>query len=255
MLSFSSMSNSLSHSAAKTMRPTNVRASVGSSTSGSSARPKRSVCARRRAASRGQRERRANRAERDEVMSIHRCPSRHASVVMRESASSVAGTAAQLGAAERRLQRLEPRIARAAAAVPARIAAARRDLAPEMARHRVAVARRRAAALLGAARPRMRAARAETAARRRVARDSARRLRAGSRRRLQRRLGHRDRRQQRLRVRVARRREERALVRVLDDLPRYITATRVGDVLDHREIVRDEDVGKSEPRAAGRAAG
>ena len=34
---------SLSHSAAKTMRPTNVRASVGSSTSGSSASPKRSV--------------------------------------------------------------------------------------------------------------------------------------------------------------------------------------------------------------------
>ena len=41
--SFSSMSNSLSHSAANTMRPTKVRASVGSSTSGSSARPKRSV--------------------------------------------------------------------------------------------------------------------------------------------------------------------------------------------------------------------
>ncbi len=45
MVSFSSMSNSLSHSAANTMRPTNVRASVGSRTSGSSARPKRSVWA------------------------------------------------------------------------------------------------------------------------------------------------------------------------------------------------------------------
>src|SRR3979411_2225233 len=38
------MSNSLSQSAAKTIRPTKVRASVGSSTSGSSARPTRRVC-------------------------------------------------------------------------------------------------------------------------------------------------------------------------------------------------------------------
>ena len=42
--SFSSISISLSHSAANTMRPTKVRASVGSSTSGSSARPMRSFC-------------------------------------------------------------------------------------------------------------------------------------------------------------------------------------------------------------------
>ncbi len=39
------MSSSLSHSAANTMRPTKVRASVGSSTSGSSARPTRRACA------------------------------------------------------------------------------------------------------------------------------------------------------------------------------------------------------------------
>src|ERR1700712_4311624 len=45
MASFSSMSNSLSQSALKTIRPTKVRASVGSSTSGSSARPTRKVCA------------------------------------------------------------------------------------------------------------------------------------------------------------------------------------------------------------------
>ena len=45
MFSFSSMSNSLSQSEANTMRPTKVRASVGSRTSGSSARPMRSVCA------------------------------------------------------------------------------------------------------------------------------------------------------------------------------------------------------------------
>ncbi len=53
MFSFSSMSNSLSHSAANTMRPTKVRASVGSSTSGSSARPMRRVCAERRRRVRG----------------------------------------------------------------------------------------------------------------------------------------------------------------------------------------------------------
>src|SRR4029078_11005517 len=46
------MSNSLSQRPAKTIRPTKVRASVGSSTSGSSARPTRSVCA---AAPRGSR--------------------------------------------------------------------------------------------------------------------------------------------------------------------------------------------------------
>jgi len=40
-----SMSTSLSHRLAKTMRPTKVRASVGSSTSGSSASPMRRVCA------------------------------------------------------------------------------------------------------------------------------------------------------------------------------------------------------------------
>ena len=45
MFSFSSMSNSLSQSDANTMRPTKLRASVGSSTSGSSASPMRSVCA------------------------------------------------------------------------------------------------------------------------------------------------------------------------------------------------------------------
>src|SRR6185312_9331677 len=45
MFSLSSMSNSLSHIAAKTMRPTNVRARVGSRTSGSSASPMRRVCA------------------------------------------------------------------------------------------------------------------------------------------------------------------------------------------------------------------
>src|SRR5262245_23919607 len=43
MLSCSSRSKSLSHSAAKTMRPTKVRPRVGSRMSGSSARPMRSV--------------------------------------------------------------------------------------------------------------------------------------------------------------------------------------------------------------------
>ena len=45
MFSFSSMSTSLSHSEAKTMRPTKVRASEGSRTSGSSASPIRRVWA------------------------------------------------------------------------------------------------------------------------------------------------------------------------------------------------------------------
>src|SRR5512135_683327 len=45
MLSLSSMSNSLSHIAENTMRPTKVRASVGSRTSGSSASPMRRVWA------------------------------------------------------------------------------------------------------------------------------------------------------------------------------------------------------------------
>src|SRR5687768_9184110 len=45
MASLSSMSSSLSHSPLNTMRPTKLRASDGSSTSGSSARPTRSVWA------------------------------------------------------------------------------------------------------------------------------------------------------------------------------------------------------------------
>src|SRR5689334_4733220 len=45
MLSFSSRSKSLSHREANTTRPTNVRASVGSRMSASSARPMRSVWA------------------------------------------------------------------------------------------------------------------------------------------------------------------------------------------------------------------
>ena len=45
MLSFSSTSNSLSHREENTMRPTKLRAKVGSNTSGSSARPMRRVWA------------------------------------------------------------------------------------------------------------------------------------------------------------------------------------------------------------------
>ena len=38
-------------------------------------------------------------------------------------------------------------------------------------------------------------------------------------------------------------------------LPRYITADAVGDVLDHRQVVGDEQVGEAELVAAGPAAG
>ena len=72
-LSFSSMSNSLSHSAANTMRPTNVRASVGSSTSGSSASPKRSVCAARRPASSAKADGDQARAGGAQELDRHRC--------------------------------------------------------------------------------------------------------------------------------------------------------------------------------------
>ncbi len=149
MLSFSSMSKSLSHSAANTMRPTNVRASVGSSTSGSSARPKRSVCA-----PRGHAHSKANsNGRRDERRVI--------GVLLRVGDSSIASGPS---AAERGLQRFEPRIARRVnlpratprvARSPARNGTPPRGL------------RRQRRRLFRAQRSRVRAPRAKTAARRR----------------------------------------------------------------------------------------
>ena len=255
MLSFSSMSNSLSHSAANTMRPTNVRASVGSSTSGSSASPKRSVCAGRRC--RGQtgeqRERQRRRsgiARCVEVMAVHsvRCRATRA-------ASRCMHTGSPQPLPKRRLQRCEPRIARHRRRARQR-SARRRDLPPEVARDRVAVRRRRAAAS-----------------------PSAQRCRACGQRVRKRQPGRRvDRaRHVALRAGCAARRsagsgtgiadssacvygwrgcgEQRALVGVLDDLPEVHHGDARRDVLDHREVVRDEDVGEAETRAAGRAAG
>ena len=60
-------------------------------------------------------------------------------------------------------------------------------------------------------------------------------------------LGHGDRRQQRLRVRMARLREQRALVGELDDPAEVHHGDPRRDELDDREIVRDEDVGQPEP--------
>src|SRR5690348_8042842 len=56
----------------------------------------------------------------------------------------------------------------------------------------------------------------------------------------------RDRRKQRPGVRVARSVEQRAHGRVLDDAAEIHDGHAGGDVLDHRKIVRDEDVSEAE---------
>ena len=61
--------------------------------------------------------------------------------------------------------------------------------------------------------------------------------------------------EQRLRVGVARVREQLIGRRGLDDAAEIHHGDAVGDVLHHREIVRDEDVGEARAAAAGRAAG
>ena len=180
MVSFSSMSNSLSHSAANTMRPTNVRASVGSSTSGSSARPMRSVCAATGAL-------RAPRPAPAQRRAPGRCRDGHVAILLRNAAClrrAPANRAAPARVPAWYAQRRSP-VVRAAArnaacsASSRGLGAARRaagkdgagrlDLAPEMAGDRVPVGRRRAAASSSAQRgARMRAARAEAAARRRI---------------------------------------------------------------------------------------
>ena len=58
---------------------------------------------------------------------------------------------------------------------------------------------------------------------------------------------HRDRGQQRLRIGVARVGEQFVGRRGLDDAAEIHHGDAVGDVLHHREIVRDEDVGEAEP--------
>ena len=62
------------------------------------------------------------------------------------------------------------------------------------------------------------------------------------------RVRHRHREQQRLGVRMQRRGEQRLLVGVFDDAAEIHHRDAVADVLDHREIVRDEQV--SEPHLA-----
>ena len=61
------------------------------------------------------------------------------------------------------------------------------------------------------------------------------------------RLGHGDRRQQRAAIGMTGRGEQRLGVRGLDDGAEIHHRDAVGDVLDHREVVRDENIGKPEP--------
>ena len=60
------------------------------------------------------------------------------------------------------------------------------------------------------------------------------------------RIGHRHRQQQRLGVGMQRLREQRALVGVFDDAAEIHHRDAVADVLDHREIVGDEQIGEPE---------
>ena len=67
---------------------------------------------------------------------------------------------------------------------------------------------------------------------------------------------HRNRRQQRLRVRMARPREQLALSDAYSTMrPEVHDGDARGDVLDHREIVRDEHVGEAEALLQVHAAG
>jgi hypothetical protein len=65
---------------------------------------------------------------------------------------------------------------------------------------------------------------------------------------LGRRVGHRDRGQQRARVRVARHGIEDVRWTDLHDFAEIHHRDAVADVLDHRQVVRDEEVREPEPR-------
>src|SRR6266567_7642067 len=253
MLRFSSMSTSLSHSAAKTILPTKVRASVGSRMSGSSASPKRSVCPCASAVTRAADARSARIVHILVLMSspflVARIDQVSPPIVPRVAASSLqqatlAGDPADLSPLERRLQPLEPRIGASSGAGEGSLG--RRDLPPEMTGCRVSAVSDQRRILLGAAGSRVRTAGPEPATRWRIGRarhialeDDALAACGG--------LRHRDGRQQRLRVRVPGAGEQAALVGVFDDPAQIHDRDARGDVLDHREIVSDEHVGELEP--------
>ena len=157
--------------------------------------------------------------------------------------------------AERRLQALEPRDSAAAGAHRRPVRSTRRSRARSGRRRRgrpLRVSGGDSSAQRGA---RVRAARAEAAARRRRGRVRHVALQHACARRLSRRVGHRNRREQRLRVRVARRGEQRALVGALDDAAEVHHRDARRDVLDDREIVRDEQVRQPEARLQVARAG
>src|SRR6185369_10256542 len=206
MLSFSSRSNSLSQSAENTMRPTKVRASVGSRTSGSSARPIRRVCA-----FTDEKEIRRKRARRNLMGLSSRpegCLKPGQALIDRNQGCNGCGL---------------------------------RNPFPEMTGH--AIVERRL--LGGALRLCVGTAGAEAAARRRIDGTGHIPFKQDP-RPLQPRLGHRDRREQRLRVRMARALEQRALVRQLDDLAQVHHRHPCRDMAHHRQVVRDKDVGEAE---------
>src|SRR5262245_31938281 len=197
MLSLSSRSNSLSHSAVNTSRPTKVRASVGSRTSGSSARPKRRVWAwaletaninTARTYLIGTSSLRTERClkGRQTLIDDHQATLRR---IRRNFFPVVAGHAADQNRLFRSAARLRVRAAGTKAA-----ARGRRERARHVAlQHHAPLARRR--------------------------------------------IGHRDRGKQRLGVGMARLREQVLLGRLLDDLAEVHDCDARRDVLDHGKVM------------------
>ena len=177
MLSFSSTSKSLSQSAANTTRPTKVRASVGSSTSGSSANPKR----RRLGAAGGRRGNAATRQHRIAARLIHgSCACSVSCWCQPKRSRSILAPFRRLCAPRATIRRpallaesrLQPRRGahRRSRQSQRRLHRRGDDLAPEMARDRMAVVGDQRRVLRLAARLRVRTAGAESAARRRIER-------------------------------------------------------------------------------------
>src|SRR3989442_2822871 len=137
------MSKSLSQSAANTIRPTNVRASVGSRISGSSASPKRKVCAPARVAMTIIPAVNSTRIVHDDLLMLSSFGLRSGRFAGDSSASSQRRNSREsrrpFGVSERPLQALEPRIRSDRRARQHR--GGRRDLAPEMTRYRMSAVR------------------------------------------------------------------------------------------------------------------
>src|SRR5947207_4362533 len=241
------MSKSLSQSAANTILPTKVRASVGSRMSGSSASPKRKVCALARLATATVPAVSSARIVHNGLLMAFLLWHGSGSFVGDISALRSAGLSRSrrpFGASERSLQALEARIR--ADRRSRQHCSGWRDLAPEMTRHGMFAVRGEPRILLDATPLRVRAARPEAASVGRVERaghialeDDALAARSGPR--------HRYRGEQGLRVRVPRVGEQLALVRVFHDASQIHHRYACGDVLHDGEIVSDENVRQPEP--------